>query len=370
MNKMKLIALSSSLAVLGLSGCAHKKVDNSMQSKRIAELETKLSQTNNKVTMLSDENRELRNSAASSTSSSSGSNVNMSAMGGGDLYPPNAQPGECYARVLTPAVYTQVTKEVLVKGASEEIEVIPAEYTMVEETILVKEAGDVLKTIPAEYKWVEEQYMVEPEKTELVTIPATYKNVSEQVLVKSAYTTWKKGRGPIEKINDSTGEIMCLVEVPAEYRTVSQRVLDQPAYTQSKTIPAQYNTVKKKVLVREAEVVREVIPAEYKTVMVKKLVKPASERKITIPAEYGSVVENSLVSEADLQWQSILCETNTTPSVINKIQNALNAAGYEAGSVDGVLGSQTMMALKKFQMDNDLASGNITMEALKKLGVY
>jgi len=277
MNKMKLIALSSSLAVLGLSGCAHKKVDDNLQTKRIAELESKLSATNNKVTMLSDENRELRNSAGASTVTNTSTNFsNVS----NDLYPPNAKPGECYARVLTPAVYTQVTKEVLVKGASEKIEVIPAEYTMVEETLLVKEAGEILKTIPAEYKWVEEEYMVEPEKTELVTVPATYKNVSEQVLVKEAYTTWKKGRGPIEKINDSTGEIMCLVEVPAEYKTVSQRVLDQPAYTQSKTIPAEYSTVKKRVLVRDAEVVREVIPAEYKTVMVKKLVKPASENKI------------------------------------------------------------------------------------------
>lgn len=360
MNKVKLIAISSTLAILGLSGCSYKKTDGDMQAKRIAELETKLSQTDAKVVTLSNENESLRGSMGSGDS---GAVVN-------DLYPPNAKPGECYARVLTPAVYDQITKQVLVKGAAERIEVIPAEYSMVEQTILVKEASEILKTIPAEYKWVEEEYMVEPEKTELVTVPATYKNMSEQVLVKPAYTTWKKGRGPIEKIDDSTGEIMCLVEVPAEYRTVSQSILDQPAYTQSKTIPAQYSTIKKRVLVRDAEVMKEVVPAEYKTVMVKKLVSPARENKITIPAEYGTVEERSLVSEANLQWQSILCETNTTPTVINQIQSALNAAGYDAGNVDGVMGSQTLKALKNFQLDNDLASGNITMEALKKLGVF
>jgi len=34
------------------------------------------------------------------------------------------------------------------------------------------------------------------------------------------------------------------------------------------------------------------------------------------------------------------------------------------------MGAQTLHALKKFQVDNDLASGSITMEALKKLGVF
>lgn len=362
MNKIKLLAIGSSMAVLGLSGCSNNKMDNEMHAKRIAELESKLTQTSEKVVTLTAENQDLKNSMGTA------SNDVVSVVS--DLYPPNAKPGECYARVLTPAVYDQISKQVMVQGASEKIEVIPAEYTMVDETVLVKEASEVLKTVPAEYKWVEEQYMIEPEKTELVTVPETYRNISEQILVKPAYTTWKKGRGPIEKIDDSTGEIMCLVEVPAEYKTVSQRVLDQAAYTQTKTIPAVYKTVKKRVLVSPARVVKEEVPAEYSTVSVKKLVKPARENKITIPAVYDSVNERTLVSEANLQWQSILCETNTTPTVINQIQSALNAAGYNAGSVDGVMGSVTMNALKKFQMDNGLASGSITMEALKKLGVY
>ena len=41
------------------------------------------------------------------------------------------------------------------------------------------------------------------EKTKLVTVPATYKTVSEKILVKPAYTSWKKGRGEIEKVDNS-----------------------------------------------------------------------------------------------------------------------------------------------------------------------
>ena len=79
--------------------------------------------------------------------------------------------------------------------------------------------------------------------------PPVYENVTERILVKPAYTTWKKGRGPIEKINQATGEIMCLVEVPAEYRTVTKRVLKTPAGTKKVTIPAVYKTVKKRIMV-------------------------------------------------------------------------------------------------------------------------
>lgn len=38
----------------------------------------------------------------------------------------------------------------------------------------------------------------------------------------------EKGRGPVEKLDQATGEIMCLVEVPAEYRTVTKRVQVSP----------------------------------------------------------------------------------------------------------------------------------------------
>jgi len=71
----------------------------------------------------------------------------------------------------------------------------------------------------------------------------------EQVLIKEAHTVWKKGRGLIEKVDDTTGEIMCLVEVPAQYKTVRKRVLVNPATVKEVTIPAEYKTVKVKKLV-------------------------------------------------------------------------------------------------------------------------
>ncbi|MCB1751997.1 MAG: hypothetical protein KDI74_09760 [Gammaproteobacteria bacterium] len=62
--------------------------------------------------------------------------------------------------------------------------------------------------------------------------------MTEKVLVKPAYTTWKSGRGRIERVDNASGEIMCPVEVPAEYRTVTKRVMKSGPSTRKETIPA------------------------------------------------------------------------------------------------------------------------------------
>src|SRR5262249_30631953 len=42
--------------------------------------------------------------------------------------PPNAKPGECYAKVWVPATYKTISERILVRDASERLEVVPAKY--------------------------------------------------------------------------------------------------------------------------------------------------------------------------------------------------------------------------------------------------
>lgn len=281
------------------------------------------------------------------------------------LLPPDAKPGECYARVFVPAVYQTTTETILKEAKSSKIEVIPATYKMVKKEMLVSEASEKLITIPAEYEtrvedvlvhqrqliWrtdrsskaakasqllldtaqkygidlavahpgdcfhehylppvyetvytdellaeesfrievvparydmVEETVLVSEASTELVNVPATYTYVEENVLVKEAHTAWKEGRGLVQKINNTTGEIMCLIEVPAEYRTVKKKVVDQPAHTMVKQIPA-----------------------EYKTVKVNKMVEAATEKKIVIPAKYKKVAQKKMVNDGRFVWHEV-----------------------------------------------------------------
>jgi hypothetical protein len=285
------------------------------------------------------------------------------------LLPPNAKPGECYARVYVPPTYKTVTEQRLKRAASERLEVIPAKYEWVEEKVLVKQASQRLETIPAEYGMEEEQVLVKEASYEMQDVPATYDWVEEQVLVKPAETVWKKGRGLIEKIDNTTGEIMCLVEMPAVYKTVKKKVMVTPPTTRRIDIPAEYKTVKKRVMLKPPTTRTIEIPAEYKTIKVKKLVTPPKEKRITIPEEYQTITKTEQVTDSRMEWRRVLCETNMSRDVIKRIQKALQDAGHDPKYIDGVIGWRTINAIKAYQKEKGLAVGGLTYETIKSLGI-
>lgn len=285
------------------------------------------------------------------------------------MLPPNALPGHCYARVVIPATYTTEMQRILAAPEQTEISVIPARFETVLEQVLISEAYEELSVIPATYKTITEQVLVKEATSELITHPAEYKTVTEQVLVKPAYTTWEKGRGPIEKIDDATGEIMCLVEVPAEYNTVTRQELVHPERTESVLIPAVYDTITRTVVDQPARTETVTIPAVYDTIEVVKQVEAPKENVITTAAVYTDMPKQVVVAEADMEWREILCETNTTPDVVRRLQQALMDNGYNPVWVDGVYGTETRAAVAAYQRDKGLATGGLTMRTLEHLGV-
>ena len=286
------------------------------------------------------------------------------------LLPPKAEPGQCFARVFAPPTYETVTQQMLKEEASERIETIPAKYTTVTEEVTIEEASERLETIPAKYAMVDEKVLVKPATSRLVTVPARYAMTSEKVMVKPAHQEWKKGTGPIQRVNEATGEIMCLVDVPAEYRTVTKQVLEAPATTKAIEEPAVYKTVQKRVMSQPPTTNVVKIPAKYKTVSVTKMVSPAQEKKITIPATYQTVSKQVKTSEGQMEWREILCQTNMTTNRITDIQRALKTKGFDPGPIDGVIGSQTMAAVNSFQSKNSLpADKYLNIATVKALGV-
>ncbi len=285
------------------------------------------------------------------------------------LYPPDAQPGECYAKVLVPAKYDTISEKVIKREASESVTVIPAKFEWVEERILTKEASETLTVVPAVYRWVEERVMVEPASTRLVPVPAEYETVSERVLDRPEQTVWKKGRGPIEKIDNTTGEILCLVVEPATYKTISRTIVKSPATTRSVDAPPVFKTVRKQVVDRPAEVRKSATPAEFSTIRVRKMIEPASEQRVSLPAEFQTVTKRVKVSSEQLSWQPILCETNVNQDIIARLQQALKTKGFNPGDIDGVLGSATLGAVEAYQRASNLARGGVTMETLDALEV-
>lgn len=286
-----------------------------------------------------------------------------------DMLPPSAKAGECYARTYQPPVYESRSVERLKTAAAERIEVVPARYEMVEQQVLVKEATQKLEVVPPVFGEVEERVLVEEASFRLEEVPAVFEWKEEQVLVKPAQTVWKKGRGPIEKVDDATGEIMCLVEEPAVYKTVRERVLVTPATTRRVEIPAQYKTVKRRVVTQPGTTRTIEIPAEYKTVKVRKLVEGAKENRIEIPAQYQTVKTRELVRKGQMAWRPVLCETNASRDVVTQIQQALQRAGHSPGPIDGIIGEQTLGAVKSFQQEKQLPTGGLTYATIDALGV-
>ena len=322
----------------------------------------------------------------------------------------NVEVGQCFAEYHQAEQYKTETSKVLVKEASKKFTIVPAVYETVEEKVLVSDASE-----------------------KLIEVPAKYNTVTEKVLEKAAYTTWKPGRGPVERVDGGTGEIMCLVEVPAKYKTISKRVLESKATTKKETIPAKYivkkvrklvtaasqkavevpaeykmvskrvkvsdakttwaatdaktegkktgvslclvqipakfTTVAKRVIKTPASVQKVTVPAVHQAQRVRKLVSAAQEKRITIPAVKETVTKRVQVTGPKLEWRSILCQTNMTKEMNLKIQNALHKKGYDAGKIDGVIGRQTLLAVDAFQRKNNLPTGGLTMNTLKELGV-
>jgi len=281
-----------------------------------------------------------------------------------------ARPGECYGRVTVPAVKKTTSKQVLVEPEGKKIaRIIPAEYKTVTENFTSKEASEKLITIPATYKTVTETIVVKPAGTKVIPVAAKYDTQSERVLVKPARTYWKQGEGPNQRVDSVTGDIMCLVEEPAVYKNISKRVLISPATTREESIPAVTKQITKRVVDQPARVERQAIPAVTKQITKRVLVTPEQPVYTETAAKYSTVNEEVIVSPEQVTWSQILCKTNANTNTVAAVQGALKKAGYNPGNVDGVLGNQTYNAVSRFQRDNNLHRGQITMETLKALGV-
>ncbi|MEX1168418.1 MAG: peptidoglycan-binding protein [Hydrogenophaga sp.] len=225
-----------------------------------------------------------------------------------------------------------------------------AEYQTVSRQVVDRPASVRTVEVPGASKTVKTRVVVTPARTEEVVIPATYQTVSREVVA----------------VAPSTREI----PVPGVKSTVSRRVVDAPASMRKIPVPAVYTTVMRRVVDREASVREEVVPAVYRTVTRQVIDQPASTREIEVPAQYETLSNRVQVAPGSIERRAVLCETNATPAKIREIQQALKAAGYNPGPVNGVLRAATMSAVTRYQQAKSLpVDGFLNLETVKALGV-
>jgi len=299
--------------------------------------------------------------------------------------------------------------------------------------VLISEATEKLSSPPAKYRSDTEEILVKAAYKRLIEIPAVFSKKQDRVLVEAAHSIWQKGEGPIQKIDNQTGEIMCRVDIPAEYETIDVEVVATGPQLTDVSEEAVYKTVGVQKLESDATEQREPVPAEFKTmhreqvqtpgrytwlasrssddsdatgrvvchqakpaneieykrtvvktagrfereeveetfedVTVSELIADAQSVKIPVAGASEKIDRRVKVADSRFEWQAVLCETNTNGDIISRLQAALVEEGYNPGSVDGVLGKSTLNALEDYQQKNSLAEGGVTIESIRALGV-
>lgn len=286
--------------------------------------------------------------------------------------PPEPEFGKCYAKCKSPDIYETFTRKVLVEDAYVKTNTIPAVYRTVEKQVEVKPGGVNYRTVPATYKTVSEEVLVKAEEKLVNIIPAKYETRTREVLISEESGKWVKKKKDPNCFSENPEDclIACYEKIPAQYSTETYDVMIAAEQTEEKIIPAVYKTITQKVVDQEENVIEVPYEPVYNTVDESVMVSAEQVIEDKIPAIYKEVEEKRLIEKGGYTvWTEILCANKTSSSTIRKLQRALRAEGYSIGTVDGVLGTRTQIALKQFQTDNGLPIGNLNMETLKSLGI-
>jgi len=167
----------------------------------------------------------------------------------------------------------------------------------------------------------------------------------------------------------SAQPVWCLQVIPAVYRDERVRVEVTPATVRRVEVPAVTRQISHIVVDVPEHVVEEMVPPVFEKRRVKEVIAPAHSETVDVPAIAHDETRTRVTDEARPVWREVLCQKNASPAVIADIQKALAAKGYDPGAIDGHIGSKTVSAMQKFEADNNLPQGQISIEAVKLLGV-
>ncbi|MBY5961323.1 peptidoglycan-binding domain-containing protein [Marinobacter nauticus] len=281
------------------------------------------------------------------------------------------RPGQCwvYAQVQPKPVEDSVT--VKVRDSEVRLDVTPAEFSRGFKQVVTKEGTKTFRVEPATYKEIEERVLVKPETTRLVVEPAQYEEVQEEVVLEQARTELEPCRTSGAAAYGASSAVFgfCAKEIPARTKTITVTRLVKPETTRTEVIPAEYKTVTRKVVDKPAEVVPVELDDEIETFEVAELVEAAQTREREIPAETMDVNVKRYEGRPRIVARQAVCDQDLTRDMVRDVQETLASLGYKPGEIDGLPGPKTIDALSQYQIENGLASGAITIETMKHLGL-
>ncbi|MCX4190527.1 peptidoglycan-binding protein [Methylophaga sp. OBS3] len=277
-------------------------------------------------------------------------------------------PGQCYVQATVYPQAVERQKEFVTKDSSKAITVVPARISEGYQQVVTKQSHTTYTVKPARFEKITEQIMVKPAMTKNRVVPAVYETRQETVVVEEATSVLEPCVAAGAAYAHSTGvRSFCAKEIPAKTQQISKQVLVSDERIETYQEPAEYATVSRWELVEASRVEEvqsepEVEQVAYQEVLTPEQVdqRQTSEIKTVLP-----VVE--YLGEPQVVTRRAVCDQDLDNDLLQRLQNALNDAGYNAGEADGYIGERTITALTRYQKDNGLAVGAITYESLEKL---
>jgi len=187
---------------------------------------------------------------------------------------PDAEAGECYAKVLVPPSYKNETIESLVSESSENILVVPAKFSDASERVVKQEASTVITAIAPEYETAE---------ASVVVIPAS--------------TDWVRG-GLESDIAASKGDLSEIESAGHDLGAVEPGTCFYEHYK-----PATIKKTEEKVLITEATETLEVVPASFKPAKKEIVIQPKSNKYVSTPVVYKTVKKKILIEPPKSVWK-------------------------------------------------------------------
>ena len=290
--------------------------------------------------------------------------------------PPNAHPGECFGKVVLPAVYGTASREILEHEGWTETRRTPDVVEHIAQRVLVRPAAVERIRTAAVYR-DEVSWIDHPGRRRIVSEPARYQTVSEKVLISPGHAEWRRTDAPLaygetnsgQTLVQATGEVVCRVWVSARYGHVSRQVLISPGRSYAVAGPGWRERVVRHIRVSDGGWIERRVPALYRTEYVGRTVRPGRAEVIEHPAVYRTVESQALIQPEREGWAQVLCGGAINPAFMVRVQQALIAQGFDPGPPDGATRVETYSALRLFQRQHRLAEGQLTVESARALGV-
>lgn len=281
------------------------------------------------------------------------------------------QANQCWAQMIVKPLRDQSVRQITVQESRNGFETSPPELSKTKQKFVVKDGYEAFKVSQPKFKQVTERILVKEETKTLVVEPAVFTEQIEKVMTESERVEMQACKNAGVRIagKPQNSQSFCAVRIPAVYKSVTKRVLTQEETVVEKTTPAVYKNIVKTVLVENGHADPVQVAPLTASIPVTVVAREAEAIMVRVEPKVVPVPLTTYTTAPQLTWRRVVCEKEASPSLIRNLQAALLKEGFDAGPTDAKLGKKTMAAVESYQTQMGVASGILTYETLKLLGL-